>query len=186
MTNPVAIGDDGRSVQPSEDGPLLRALREHFDKMRVDYRNALEENRLRVRQAVAMAQPAYAPQFASGAVDSSGNLVLDLGGPQLGRRWVVRMATFSDAVSFWNTMGSAQATLCVGRRTGNTVYPSMVRWPFNTAPNAATFGSDQMWITPQDHVLLSVTGGTSAQNIQATIWIQDFSLESTPFAGEQV
>lgn len=170
FNKPVSVGDNGENL----DGPILAMFKDYIEDVKENHRKTLAEHRYHMRQMIAKSHPVYAPQFASGAIDSSGNLVLDMGGPQQGRRWVVRMVTISDSQSFWNTMGAAKVTLCVGQKTGNTVLPNQVRWPFSSAPNSATFSADQMWIVPSDNVLLSVTGGTSAQSVQAVIWIQDF------------
>jgi hypothetical protein len=183
---PVSVGDDGRmpGADPA-DGPVLAALRESFTQWRIGMSTELAKHRNRQRQQLLAAQPAYAPLSASGAIGSNGTLLLDLGGPQKGRRWVVRMVTVSDSGSFWNTMTNAQATVCTGHFYGNNVVmPQQVRWPFATLPNSATFGSDQMWVVPADHVLLSITGGTNLQNVQCTIWVQDFA-ELSPFSSEQ-
>lgn len=176
MNQPVAVGDDGRAPGDG-DGPLLAALRGWAAELRAEMRAERENLRLRARQAAMLAQPAYAPLKQNGTIDANGNLVLDLGGPQLGRRWAVRMIAYSDAGSYWSTM-SASAALCLGQKTGSTVPPDAVRWPFSSSPNAASFGADQIWVNPSDHVLLSITGGTAGQNVQCTIMIQDFTPES--------
>lgn len=174
MSQPVSIGDDG-SPPGDGDGPLLAALKTWFLEIRDQGRRDQEHARLRLRQARALAQPSYAPQKTNGTIDANGNLVLDISGPMLGRRWAVRMVTFSDAGSFWSSMGGATAALCTGQRNGNTVPPDSVRWPFATGPNCATFGSDQLWVIPADNVLLAISGGTPGQNVQCTIWVQDFN-----------
>jgi len=85
------------------------------------------------------------------------------------------MVIFSDAGSFWNSMGTAQAALATGNKlSGNTIPPNAVRWPFSSCPNAANFSSGQVTVNPADNVLLSITGGTPGQNVQTVIWIQDF------------
>lgn len=169
----VAIGDDGRPPG-HEDGPLIGALKHWFAVMRDEARRDREANRAMLRQALAARQPAYAPVKANGTIDANGRLVLDLGGPQQGRRWAVRMVTFSDAGSFWATMGTANVAVAIGQKTGNIITPDSVRWPFTVTPNSASFGSDEVWVTPSDNVLLAVTSGTVGQNVQCTAWIQDF------------
>ena len=184
----VAVGDDGRSpVEDPNAGPVLTAFREFTERFRQDYRRDLEQYRLKVRQHALAMQPAYAPVTSSGIIGTDGNLVINLGGPQIGRRWVVRMITISDAGAFWNTMSSAQAVIATGSSTaGDTVLPNMVRWPFSSLPNSANFGSDQMWINPRDKLLVAITGGTSTQNVQVTAWLQDFAVESVPLSTEEV
>lgn len=174
----VAVGDDGKYENPSpDDGPLLAGIRKYFDGLHDRYQASLDEFRLKGRQQAQAAQAAYAPQFATGTIPSSGNLILDFGGPQQGRRWVVRMVTYSDAGSFWNSTSGAKFTVCTGLSMGTgIVAPQMVRWASAAGPNCTSFSADQMWIIPNDHVLLSVTGGTSGQNISATLWIQDFDV----------
>jgi hypothetical protein len=184
MTQPVAIGDDGRNpYQDPDDGPLLAALREFFNGWLGSWAKAMEQQRTELLQALLLREPAYAPVKQSGTIDANGNLVLDVGGPELGRRWTVRMIVFSDAGSFWNTMGNAQVTVGTGIKTGATVTPDSVRWPFSVAPNAATFGADEFTITARDRLLLAVTGGTSAQAVQCTAWIQDFDATTVRFRG---
>lgn len=177
-SQPVSIGDNGETANP-EYGPVLQYFIDKMNDIQINYTKSLKEHRYHIRQMQAKSQPAYAPQYATGTIDSSGNLVLDLGGPQIGRRWVVRMVTFSDAGGFWNSMSSAKVTLAVGQKVSNIVQPQQVRWAFGTTPNTATFGSDQMWIVPRDHVLLSVTGGTSGEGVVATLWIQDFDVSNS-------
>lgn len=173
MNQPVAIGDDGRPPG-DDDGPLLAALKTWFAELRDQHERNMTHLRTELRQARAAAQPVYAPLTGSGLIDASGNLVIDIGGPQQGRRWSVGTVAFSDAGSYWASMGAAVAALCVGNKTGNTVPPNAVRWPFAAGPNAANFSSGQITVIPADNVLLSVTGGTPGQNIQVTLWVQDY------------
>jgi hypothetical protein len=171
--NPVSIGDNGENMTETGNGVLLQYFIDHLNDLQIRADKANKEHRYHLRQLMAKSQPSFLPVTKSGTIPSSGNLILDFDGPMLGRRWVVRMVTISDSLSFWASMGSAEATLCSGISM-NTIVPSQVRWPFNSLPNSATFGSDQMWIVPRDHVLLSITGGTSGQNVTSTLWLQDF------------
>jgi len=166
--------------QETQDGPLLGMLKDFIGKTSETYSKSLKEHRYHMRQMLTKQLPAFAPVYSNVELNSSGAGVMSFGGPQIGRRWVVRMVSFSDANSWWASMGSAQVTLCVGPHFSNSlITPNMVRWPFASGPNSATFSSDQMWIVPRDKVLLSITGGTSGQVIQGTIWLQDFGQESS-------
>lgn len=177
----VSIGDDGNSVnpEPNDDGPLLEAFKKYVEKNKADYKDALAEHRRKIRQQAIADNPVYAPLTNSGTVDANGNLVIDLGGPQKGLNWVVRMLSYSDGGSYWNTMATAKTTMCIGIKTGNTVTPNMVRWPFPSSPNAATFSSGQYIVNPADHLLLSITNGSTGQTIQCTAMIQEYNQYAT-------
>lgn len=188
MTQPVAVGNDGRSEADAPgDGPLLIALKEYFTAARNDYLAEMRDRRLKMRQASALAQPVYAQVSHAVTVPASGNAIVQLGGPQIGRRWVVRMVTISDGAAFWNSMGSAQAVIATGNVGGviSVLPPNMVRWPVNSLPNSTTFGADQMWIVPSEKVFVALTGGTSGQNVQVTMWFQDF-LADSPLSSDQL
>jgi hypothetical protein len=185
MANPpVSVGDNGANVVNTGQGVLLKYFLDALESFQDRIEKAYKEHRYHLRQMNKKAQPVYSSITKSGQVKSDGTLILDFDGPMIGRRWVVRMITISDGGSFWNTMDGSEATVCVGTNMGSIV-PSMVRWPFNSLPNSATFGSDQMWIVPRDHVLLSITGGTSGENITSTIWIQDFAEDNGSVAVEE-
>jgi hypothetical protein len=181
-SHPVSIGDNGENV---EDIPgVLKYIKNVFERFTAENERQQKEHRYHMRQILKSRQPTYAPINSSVTLDSNGNGIMDFGGPQVGRRWVVRMVAFSDAGSYFTTMGSAKVTLCVGQNVNNNITTNMVRWPFGTVPNAQSFGADQMWVVPRDHVLMSVTGGNSGQSIQGVIHIQDFDeLGGTPVDG---
>lgn len=167
------------TVQP-EDGPILEGIKNHLNQANADFKAALKDHRYKMRQASIINQPAYAPISASGTIASNGTLLLDLGGPQQGRRWAVRLLAYSDASSWSTTMTNALGTVYIGRiNTPTVVSPQFAVWPFSTSPNAATFGSDELWITPSDHLYLYITGGNVNQNVQVTAHIQDFDPVNT-------
>ena len=111
---------------------------------------------------------------ANNVVPASGILLLDLGGPQVGRRWLIRAVSISDAGNFSTSMGSAICQFYVGRHTSATaIAPQQVRWPFTVLPNAATFGSEELPVLPMDRLYCLFSGATSGQILQATALVQD-------------
>lgn len=175
FSHPVSVGDNGENVnEPDGIEGFFKRIKDLFDKFIQDSDRVNKENRYHLRQIMKLRQPVYAPLSKSVTLDANGNGILDFGGPQHGRRWLVRNTSLSDAGSYFTSMGSAKAVLAVGQNIRGTILPNMVRWAYASVPVTDTFGSDQMWIVPRDHVLISVTGGNASQAIQGTIWVQDF------------
>jgi len=98
MTQPVSIGDDGRNANPPEgEGPALTWLKTWAEGLAASVRANAEAAVLQAEQARWLATPNPVPLTASGVVPASGTLYLDLGAPQLGRRWLTRLITAASA-----------------------------------------------------------------------------------------
>lgn len=126
--------------------------------------------------AVARAQqvqPIRGPLQATGAVPSSGPLVLDLGAPAMGRRWVVKNLSITDAHDVTAAV-TGKAWLYAGQV--GAYGPHDLRWMEATLPAVDRFGSDQLAIIPPDRLLVVITGGTAAQVLLARAEVLDFPL----------
>lgn len=115
------------------------------------------------------------------AVPAAGALVLDLGGPAVGRKWEVRALAVSDAGNV-ATAVNGKADWYIGKATGPTgiaggvpLAPTAWRWTFPVLPNLVTFSSDARTILPSDRLYCVITGGTATQVILAQAEVKDFS-----------
>ena len=116
--------------------------------------------------------PSIVPITHHAALNSSGAAIIDLGGPNLGYEWRVRHCSISDNNAWANSMGSAVGQFYNAinfEAAAVTIRPNHVIWPFAILPNAATFGADEFPVLYGEHVLCLITGGTSAQLVQATV-----------------
>lgn len=181
MTQAVSIGDDGRPPG-SDDGPLLATLKMWFTEIRDEGRRALEAHRLELLQALYQATPNGVPVRASGVVPSGGSLTLDLGGPQLGRRWLVRLLRATAATSVGDTL-TGRADFYVGQPPGPGARPNVDTWVwgFATCPGVQPFTSETIPVTPSDHLYCVVSGSTSGQLALAGATILDY--DATAAAG---
>lgn len=123
--------------------------------------------------------PIYGVPFLGGSNDNpvipaTGPLLLNMGGPETGNRWVVKRLWVSDAGVPTATVAGA-AYFFVGQAvppSGNLatwvpVPASSGRWIFPNLPNATTFTSDAVVIKATDQLLCVITGGTVGQSIIA-------------------
>lgn len=123
--------------------------------------------------------PMYGVPYLGGSNDNpvvpaSGPLLLSLGGPETGNRWVIKRLWVSDAGNAGATCAGV-ATFYVGQATnpqGNLatwvpVPASSARWVFPNLPNAVTFTSDAIVVKATDQLLCVITGGTATQAIIA-------------------
>lgn len=110
-------------------------------------------------------------------IPATGPLLLTLGGPELGYRWVIKRLWVSDAGIPTATVTGA-AYFFVGQPVppppaaaslaGWVPVPaSSGRWIFANLPNATTFTSDAVVVKATDQLLCVITGGTPGQAIIA-------------------
>lgn len=187
MNQPVSIGDDGRGPGAPDDGPLLAALKGWFAEQATAYRTALEDHRLAVRQALYTATPNAVPLQAGGTVPAGGTLVLDLGAPQIGRRWIVRKLAVSNGVSVASTL-TGRADWYVGQPPGVGQVPNPASWQWAMAalPAVQPFSSESIPVLPSDHLYAVITTGTSGQIAVASATILDYSADSAAGPAVQV
>jgi hypothetical protein len=139
----------------------------------------------RQRQAMAAASPAYLPFTTVATLSAGGAALIDLGGPPLGMRWMVRVANIYAASGGGSSMGAAVAQL--GKGQSWLQAPQNIRWAFSQLPNVANFGSDEFPVVYGEHVLASIQGGTAAQIVLATVEVQQYDpFTSVAIAAEQV
>ncbi len=182
MSQAVSIGDDGRPPG-DDDGPLLAALKRWGASMHEQYRATLEAVILRDRQARYAATPNAVPLQAAGVVPASGTLVLDLGAPQLGRRWLVRRL----AVAGVPTVGTAlagRADWYVGQPSSPS--PQGWEWGMATLHSVQPFTSESIPVIPADHLFVVITTGTSGQGAIASATVVDYATEPNSGAAVQV
>jgi hypothetical protein len=124
------------------------------------------------------------------AVPATGPLVLDLGGPNVGRKWEIRGLAVSDAGNA-ATAVTGVANWYIGKATQPVVpaanwvplAPTAWRWTFPVLPNLVTFSSDARTVLPNDRLYCVITGGTPAQVILAQAEVKDFSPADQLIAG---
>lgn len=186
MKPAVSIGDDGRPPG-DDDGPLLAALKTFFGEMREETRRSLEAHKLEMMQARYLATPTSTSTRASGAVPAGGSLVLDLDGPQLGRRWLIRLLRVSAATSVGDTL-TGRADFYVGRPPGTGQRPNVDtwQWGFATLPGIQSFTSETIPITPSDHLYCVISGGTAGQLALAGATIIDYEANASAGPAVQV
>lgn len=119
-------------------------------------------------------RPLRAPRVQAGTVaNPTAPLTLDLGGPAMGRRWVLRLLGVSDAASVATTL-TGTADVYVG--VPGVTSPAHWRWHFATLPNIEKFSDDHVEITPGQRLYVVVTGATASQIVQAIAEVDDFPL----------
>lgn len=176
ITKPVSVGDDGRNADPaSADGPLLTALKGYFDKVQARYEAALKAHRTELRQMLMLSTPNVVPVVASGVYPASGSLHLDLGGPQIGRKWHVRLLKVANGHSVGDTLtGTAQWYVGQPPTVLGRSSPVNWVWSFATLPGIQNFTSDSIAITPQDHLYCTISSGSSGQLAMAAALVLDY------------
>jgi hypothetical protein len=182
----VSIGDDGRPPG-SDDGPLLAALKGWAADMHAQYRATLEALILRDRQQRYLETPNAVPLQAGGVVPASGVLVLDLGAPQLGRRWLVRRLAVANGLAV-RTVLAGIADWYVGQPpAGNGISnPAGWQWTFPTLPNVSTFSSESIVAIPSDHLYAVITTGTAGQLAVASATVLDYAADPSSGPAVQV
>jgi hypothetical protein len=107
-----------------------------------------------------------------GDIPASGTLVIDFGGPAMGRRWTVRAISVSAASGVAGTLAGS-ANWYVGQPgafgPGEWAAPTMTTLPAFQFVNA-----DAMSVAGLDHLFCVITGGTAAQSALARARIFDY------------
>jgi len=137
-----------------------------------------EERAHRVARQAA-AKPVYWTAAKSDFVVAATAMVLDLGTPTTGRRWVVRQIGASDAGSVLTAVTAGKADWYVGRpgQFGQSVSP--VQWVahMEVIPQLQQLSNEQITVIPNDHLFVVVTGATTAnQNVVAFARILDYDM----------
>jgi hypothetical protein len=105
----------------------------------------------------------------------------DLGGPPASYYWVVRMVSVSDAALWATTMTGALTQFGKGNlptAPAQQMQPVTVRWAFATGPAIENFGTNHFNLKHGDRLYCQVTAGNAAQNIQATAYVEQWSIFS--------
>jgi hypothetical protein len=154
------------------------------------------ERRLEDEHARAVRRLTYAPaetdvygtgwggiSQGSTQVPSSGPLVLSLGGPETGRKWIIRSLRVSDGGNAVTAVAGAanwyvgQAVVPSGSMaTWVPLSPIAWRWVFPNLPNIATFTSDAQVVQNTDNLFCVITGGTANQSVLAAATIKDVDI----------
>ena len=176
LDDKVAYGNDGVNLNPPDgDGPALVAMKQLLAQFKVDMKNAYLEAMKQAMQEKLANMPNLVPLQQSGTVPASGTLYLDLGGPQLGRRWLVRMLGVTQSVSPDNTLGG-KAYWFIGQPpvTGR-VNPANLEWIMSSLPATQNFSSESILVQPNDHLWVAIIGGTQNQLALATANVLDYN-----------
>lgn len=125
------------------------------------------------RMERSQALPIQAVLAKGGDVPASNTVTLDFGQPARGRRWTVKSLAVSPAVIGGTLAGTAN--WYVGQPSvfgpGEWCAPTMT-----TLPAFLALGSDQVWVTPADHLFCVITGGTAGQSALARVAILEYPL----------
>ena len=126
------------------------------------------------RQQRIREQPLRGPLVRAGTVaNPTAPLTLDLGGPAMGRRWVLRLLGVSDAASVGTALtGHADVYVGVPGVTSSAHW----RWRLATLPGIEKFSDDQVQVTPGQRLYVVVTGATASQIVQSCAEVDDFPL----------
>lgn len=97
------------------------------------------------------------------SINATNTDFLDLGGPQAGRQWEVRLLiAISATVAGFVAMATTPVTWYVGQKiAGNApgILPmAMVRWQFSSIPNFKDLSGDQLKVLPNEHLMVGLTG----------------------------
>lgn len=126
------------------------------------------------RQDRALPIQAVLPR--GGDIPTGGTLVIDFGSPAMGRRWTVKSLAVAPAAGPTGTLAGS-ANWYVGMPgafgAGEWCAPTMT-----TLPAFALLGGDQVWVTPNHHLICVITGGTPAQSALARAAILEYPLYS--------
>lgn len=118
--------------------------------------------------------PTEARMARDGTVPASGTVVMDLGGPTMGRRWSVRSLAVTPAAGPTGTLAGV-----VNWYVGNPAIFGGAEWcapTMTTLPAFQLISSDQINVTATDHLFAVLTGGTVTQMAIARAYILDFPL----------
>lgn len=183
MTDAVSIGDDG-NPPGDDDGPLLAALKTWFAGIHHEALAAMEERRLQALQALYLASPQAVPVQNSGSVPASGTLVIDLGAPQIGRRWVVRRLAVASAAGATGTL-AGRADWYVGS-AASVANPAAWQATMPALPAVQLVSSEAIPITPGDHLFCVISTGTANQVPVASATILDYPADASAGPALQV
>lgn len=116
----------------------------------------------------------YLSTDGQGTCDTNGYAVIQLNGPQIGRRWVVRCVLVGGLT--WGTTAAGSAVLVVQSQAPSTdMQPPLVNCndQTGTLPNKAFYGHGEVVVGQMQRLWLVVTGGTSTQVYAATAYYVD-------------
>ena len=185
MTSPLLVDTPhAPGPMPDEGATMLAALTVQLSllvKQITADRNEQRARRKAAIQPVPRVESGFPVGGGQSVVPTSGPLVLDLGGPEQGRRWEVRGIAVSDSGNV-TTAVAGVANWYVGKATPITapaanwvpLAPTGWRWTFPNLPNLTTFSSDSRSIISPDRLYCVITSGTPTQGILATAEIKDF------------
>lgn len=144
---------------------------------------AAQMERMNQLQARLQATPTTVDMAASGVVPPTGPLVLNLQGPEVGRKWLVRALRVTDAGNVTTAVVGAAAFYGgqpippqAGLASWVPSPPTQLIWPFLTLPNAITLSGGAVQVTSTNNLICVVTGGTVGQGILAMATIEDIDL----------
>jgi hypothetical protein len=98
----------------------------------------------------------------------------DLGSPQPGRCWIVRLLV---AIASPDAANAAKVTWYVGNimpgPAAGQLPITMARWQFPSVPGFQNFTSDVFKVFPQEHLIAGLTGIPASSNIALTACVND-------------
>ena len=125
------------------------------------------------------AEPVFWTTTDSDVVTVGSAMILDLGSPTTGRRWVLRQIAATDGASVLTAVTGAMANWYVGRPAGVGQPVSPVQWVahMEVLPSLQNVSNEQITVIPNDHLFVVVTGATTAlQNVVAWARVLDYDM----------
>lgn len=122
------------------------------------------------------ALPVQVALSKGGDVPAGGTLLIDVGVPAMGRRWTVKSLAVSPAAGPGGALAGS-ANWYVGNPgafgPGEWCAPTQT-----TLPAFTLLGSDQVWVTPTNHLFCVITGGTPGQSALVRTAVLEYPLYS--------
>jgi len=154
-------------------GKLGDTMLDHMDEMDERYRQRIREE---TRALPAMAKVATTFTYSTAATASvttqggTGIGVL-LGGPEIGRQWNVRQLFVGGTTI--TAAPTGQAWLFITAGLPNDLSPTSVMDRAGSLPLVSFYGTDEVYVQPNESVWIVITGGTNATQYLVTMSFQD-------------
>lgn len=135
--------------------------------------DAAQERNSRERRLEELV-PVDAQIQAAGVYPSSGDLVIDCGGPTSGRAWVLRRLNVSGPDPTVAIAGSAYVFFSAGISSGSLVGPNWIDVA-SSLPLVGWYTSRQVVLRSPMHLVVKITGGTAGDTYSVSGYAMDES-----------
>ena len=120
--------------------------------------------------------PTHNRAFGVATANSAGACTLDLDGPQPGRYWLVRSIVVG-GTGYEDAPAGSAAVYVLIVPAGAVATAGTLQMRDNVAgalPQVAFYGSEQMLLHAREHLIVTITSGTSGQQYVAAATIEDW------------